>query len=48
MEFMAWKLKEEHEKWGLTMNLGKKQIYMYRRRNRNFRFMVPFVSDNNE
>ena len=23
MEFMAWKLKEEYEKWGFTMNLEK-------------------------
>jgi len=29
MEFMARKLKEEYEKWGLTMNLEKtKYIYV--------------------
>jgi len=38
MEFMARKLKEEYEKWGLTVNLEKKnQIYMYRRRKRMFK-----------
>jgi len=37
MEFMARKLKEEYEKWGLTMNLEKNQIYMYRRRKRKFK-----------
>jgi hypothetical protein len=36
MEYMARKLKEEYEKWGLAINLKKKnQIYMYRRRKRN-------------
>jgi hypothetical protein len=34
MEFMARKLKEEYAKWGVTINLEKKQIYMYRRRKR--------------
>jgi hypothetical protein len=28
MEFMAQKLKEEYEKWGLTMNLKKPNIYV--------------------
>jgi hypothetical protein len=37
MEFMARKLKEEYEKWRLTMNLEKNQIYMYRRRKRKFK-----------
>jgi len=37
MEFMARKLKEEYEKWGLTMNLEKNQIYMYRRGKRKFK-----------
>jgi len=37
MEFMARKLKEEYEKWGLTMNLEKNQIYMFRRRKRKFK-----------
>jgi len=38
MECMARKLKEEYEKWGLTMNLEKKpNIYMYRRRKRKFK-----------
>ena len=37
MEFMARKLKDEYEKWGLTMNLEKKNIYMYRRRKRKFK-----------
>ena len=32
MEFMARKLKDEYEKWGLTMNLEKTKYtyYMYR------------------
>jgi hypothetical protein len=38
MEFMAHKLKEEYEKWGLTINLEKtKYIYMYRRRKRKLK-----------
>jgi len=37
MEFMARKLKEEYEKWGITINLEKNQIYMYRRRKRKFK-----------
>jgi hypothetical protein len=32
MEYMARKLTEEYEKWGLTINLEKNQICMYRRR----------------
>jgi hypothetical protein len=28
MEFMAQKLKEEYEKWQLTMNLEKTNIYV--------------------
>jgi len=37
MKITARKLKEEYEKWGLTMNLDKNQIYMYRRRKRKFK-----------
>jgi len=33
---MARKLKEEYEKWGLTMNLENTK-YMYRRRKRKFK-----------
>ena len=29
MEFMARKLKEEYEKWGLTMNLEKTKTQLY-------------------
>ena len=29
MEYMARKLKEEYEKWGLTINLEKNQVCMY-------------------
>ena len=36
LEFMARKLKEEYEKWGLTMNLENTK-YMYRRRKRKFK-----------
>jgi hypothetical protein len=42
MEFMARKLKEEYEKWGLKMNLEKKtntmyRVYMCRRRKGKFK-----------
>jgi hypothetical protein len=39
MEFIARILKEEYEKWGLTMNLEKNQIYMYRRRKRKIKIL---------
>jgi hypothetical protein len=38
MEYMARKLKEEYQKWGLTINLEKKNqicTSTYRRRKRN-------------
>ena len=38
MEYMARKLKEEYEKWGLAVNLEKtKYVCMYGRRKRNFK-----------
>ena len=37
VKFMARTLKDEYEKWGLTMNLEKNQIYMYRRRKRKLK-----------
>ena len=36
MEYMARKLKEEYEKWGLAIN-KKKQLCVYGRRKRNFK-----------
>jgi hypothetical protein len=37
MEYIARKLKEEYEKWGLAINLEKNQMCMCGRRNRNFK-----------
>jgi hypothetical protein len=37
MKYMARKLKEVYEKWGLTINLEKNQICIYGRRERNFK-----------
>jgi len=36
MEYMARKLKEEYEKWGLAINL-EKTIFVYGRRKTNFK-----------
>ena len=38
MEYMARKLKEEYEKWGLAINLEKNEICMYGRRKKTLKF----------
>jgi hypothetical protein len=38
MEFMAWKLKEEYEKWRLTMNLEKPKYIWKKKKKESLKF----------